>query len=71
MARTSGTGKRTTIAPHGDERYVRRDEKGRFSESDDKGRSLSRDIRTHAKKEAKPGNGDRGDQKTKRSSSRK
>jgi hypothetical protein len=63
MARSSKTGKRTTIAPHGDKRYVRRDEKGRFSESDDQGRSLSRDIKQKAKKEAKPGFGDRGDQR--------
>ena len=43
-----------------DKRYVRRDEKGRFKESDDVGRSLSADRRTKAKTAVK---GDRGDQK--------
>jgi hypothetical protein len=32
------------IEPHeGDKRFVRRDDKGRFNESDDVGRSLSQD----------------------------
>ncbi len=48
-----------------DKRYVRRDENGRFGESDDVGRSLSQDVRQHAKTEVKKGQGDRGDQKTK------
>jgi hypothetical protein len=34
-------GKRTTIAPKGDKRYIRRDAKGRITESDDVGRSLA------------------------------
>ena len=56
--------KRELIEPHkGDKRYVRRDEKGQFSESDDVGRSLARDVKQHAKTEAKPGQGDRGDRK--------
>jgi hypothetical protein len=46
-----------------DKRYVRRDEKGQFKESDDVGRSLSRDVKQKAKREAPPGQGDRGDQK--------
>jgi hypothetical protein len=32
-----------------DKRYVRRDEKGQFKESDDIGRSLAADRRQHAK----------------------
>ncbi len=48
-----------------DKRYVRRDEKGKFSESDDVGLSLSQDVRQHAKTVAKKGQGDRGDQKRK------
>ena len=48
-----------------DKRYVRRDDKGRFEESDDVGRSLSQDVRKHAKNESRPGQGDRGDQKRK------
>ena len=59
----SASGKRETIAPNGDKRYVRRDENGRFSESDDVGRSLSQDRKRTAKTEAKPGQGDKGDRK--------
>ena len=46
-----------------DKRYVRRDEEGRFKESDDVGRSLAADRRNKAKAVAKPGQGDRGDKK--------
>ena len=57
-----GSGKRELIEPHpGDKRYVRRDENGRFSESDDQGRSLSQDRRRDAKTKSEPGQGDRGD----------
>jgi len=55
--------KREIIAPHGHKRYVRRDSKGRFAESDDVSRSLSQDVREDAKTEAKPGQGDRGDRR--------
>lgn len=55
--------KRELIEPKpGDKRYVRRDEKGQFSESDDVGRSLAADRRKSAKTVVKPGQGDRGDQ---------
>jgi hypothetical protein len=54
---------RELISPRGDKRLVRRDSKGRFTQSDDLGRSLARDVRQHAKHESKPGQGDRGDQK--------
>jgi len=54
---------RELIAPNGDKRYVRRDEKGRFKESDDVGRSLSQDRKRHSDTEVKSGQGDRGDQK--------
>lgn len=43
-------------------RYVRRSKGGQFSEADDVGRSLAADRRKKAKKVAKPGEGDRGDQ---------
>jgi hypothetical protein len=46
-----------------DKRYVRRDEKGQFKESDDVGRSLSRDRQQEAKRKVSSGQGDRGDQK--------
>jgi hypothetical protein len=54
---------RELIEPNdGDKRYVRRDEKGQFTESqDDVGRSLAQDQRTDAKTEVKKGQGDRGD----------
>jgi hypothetical protein len=48
-----------------DKRYVRRDEKGQFKESDDVSRSLSQDVKKKAKKEVPAGQGDRGDQKRK------
>jgi hypothetical protein len=54
---------RELISPRGDKRMVRRDSKGRFAQSDDLGRSLSRDVRQHAKTESRPGQGDRGDRK--------
>lgn len=53
--------KRELIAPNGDKRFVRRDSKGRFTESDDVSRSLSQDRHQEAKTEVKPGQGDRGD----------
>ncbi len=56
--------KRELIEPNGDKRYVRRDEEGRFSESDDQSRSLSQDVRKDAGNEAGPGQGDRGDRKS-------
>jgi hypothetical protein len=46
-----------------DKRYVRRNDRGRFQESDDVGRSLSQDRKKHAKTASKPGQGDRGDRK--------
>jgi hypothetical protein len=48
-----------------DKRYVRRDENGRFKESDDVGKSLAADRRTKAETTTKPGQGDHGDQKRK------
>lgn len=57
-------GKRELIEPHkGDKRYVRRDGSGRFSESDDVGKSLAQDVKKHAKTASKKGQGDRGDRK--------
>jgi hypothetical protein len=63
MSSKRGNGKRELIAPNGDKRLVRRDSNGRFTESDDLGRSLSQDRKQHAKKESKSGYGDRGDRK--------
>ena len=55
--------KRELIDTGNDKRYVRRDDKGRFDEVDDVGKSLGQDVRKHAKTEVPPGQGDRGDQK--------
>jgi len=61
--------KRELIEPHdGDKRYIRRDEEGQFTaDQSDVGKSLATDRRRHAKHEAKPGQGDRGDRKVKTS----
>jgi hypothetical protein len=56
-------GKRELIDTGMDKRFVRRNKKGQFKESDDVGRSLSQDVRRKAKTVVKPGYGDRGDQK--------
>ena len=59
----AGKGDRELIDTGTDKRYVRRDEKGQFKESDDVGRSLSQDVKKSAKTKVKSGQGDRGDQK--------
>ena len=63
MATTTkkSSARRTMIEPNGDKRYVKRDAKGQFKESDDVSKSLSADGRTHAKTKSKPGYGDKGD----------
>jgi hypothetical protein len=58
-------GKRELIDTATDKRYVRRDEKGQFSESDDVGKSLAQDVKQAAKTTVKAGQGDKGDQKRK------
>ena len=55
-------GERELIEPHkGDKRFQRRDEEGRFSDSDDVTESLSQDVREHAKTKKPENQGDRGD----------
>jgi hypothetical protein len=63
MAAKKSASKRELIDTGRNKSYVRRDEKGRFEEVDDVGRSLSQDVRKHAKKTAPSGQGDKGDQK--------
>ena len=46
-----------------DKRFVRRGAGGKFSESDDVGRSLSQDRRRKSKTAAKSGQGDKGDRR--------
>lgn len=54
--------KRERIEPNeGDSRFVRRDEEGKFEESDDAGRSLQQDRKQPAKKEVPSGQGDHGE----------
>jgi hypothetical protein len=53
--------KRELIDTGTDKRYVRRNPKGQFKESDDVGLSLSADRRRRAKRKAKRGQGDKGD----------
>ena len=63
MDNKRGSGERELIAPNGDKRLVRRDSRGRFTESDDLGRSLSQDVRKDAEHEAPRNQGDRGDRR--------
>ena len=56
---------RELIDTGNDKRFVRRDEKGRFDEVTDVGRSLARDQQQAAKTKVPPGQGDRGDQERK------
>jgi hypothetical protein len=64
MAEKNGS-KRELIDTGSDKRYVRRDNEGKFKESDDQGRSLAQDVKREAKTTVKSGQGDRGDQKRK------
>ena len=63
MAKKSAKSHRELIDTGKDKRFVRRDDEGRFKESDDVGRSLARDRQQQAKTKVEPGQGDRGDQK--------
>jgi hypothetical protein len=58
-------GDRERIEPHDDDqRYVRRDEEGQFTDSqDDVGRAAAQDQKRDAKTESKKGQGDRGDRR--------
>jgi len=58
--------KRELIDTGRDKRFVRRDEKGRFYDVVDVGRSLSQDVRKDATTKVPPGQGDRGDQERRR-----
>jgi hypothetical protein len=57
------TSKRELIDTGTDKRFVRRDDKGRFQDVVDVGKSLAQDRRQQAKTEVESGQGDRGDQK--------
>ena len=53
--------KRELIDTGTDKRYVRRNQSGRFKESDDVGRSFAQDRQRNARTKSKPGQGDKGD----------
>jgi len=59
MARKAA--KRELINTGTDKRYVRRNAKGQFKESDDVSRSLAQDRQRKAKTKSAKGQGDRGD----------
>jgi hypothetical protein len=65
MAGKTTKSHRELIDTSRDKRFVRRDEKGRFDEVADVGRSLGQDRKHSAKTKVPPGQGDRGDQKRK------
>ena len=67
-AKKRAAAKRELISPRGDDRYARRDAKGRIKESDDVGRSLPQDTKKPAKTVVPKGQGDRGDQRKRKSS---
>ncbi len=54
-------GKRELVDTGTDKRYVRRDEHGRFDESEDKGRADAQDRKRDAENTTTSGQGDRGD----------
>jgi hypothetical protein len=56
------TAKRELLNTGSDARYTKRDASGQWSEMDDVGRSQRVDKPRTAKKTAKPGHGDQGDQ---------
>src|SRR5688572_31778605 len=62
---------RSTLFPYTTLFRSRRDESGQFAESDDMGRSLSRDNDREAQHTSEPGQGDRGDQSSTGGTSRK
>jgi hypothetical protein len=55
--------KRELIDTDRDKRYLRRDSAGKFDESDDQGKSLTRDRKTNAAKKVRSGQGDKGDRR--------
>ena len=63
MSKKTSKSHRELIDTGTDKRFVRRDEKGRFEEVSDVGRSLARDRQQQAKTKVPSGQGDRGDQK--------
>ncbi len=67
MATKKARSDRELIDTGTDKRYVRRNDDGTFKESDDVGRSLSQDVKKHSNTVVPPGQGDKGDQKRRKS----
>lgn len=61
--KSAGAAKRERVDTGTDTRFVRRNARGKFKESDDMGTSLAADRRTKAKRAVKSGQGDKGDRK--------
>jgi hypothetical protein len=61
MAKRKTAGRRELISTGTDKRFVRRRTGGQFSESDDVGRSSTKDRSKKAKTKSRKGQGDRGD----------
>ena len=58
--------KRELLDTGTDKRYIRRDDRGRFTKDQvDVGRSLADDRRQHSQTVSKPGQGNKGDRPTK------
>ena len=55
-----GDGERELNQPH-EKRYQRRNDDGTFGESDDQSKSLSKDVKQHAKNKKPKNQGDKGD----------
>ena len=62
--------KRELIDTGSDKRFVRRNRRGQFNESDDVGRSLAVDRRKRAKTKVKSGEGDKGDRPKRKAASK-
>ena len=61
MATKKKASARELIDTGTDKRYVRRDEKGQFKESDDVGRAAAQDQKRRSNTKPKRGEGDKGD----------
>ena len=61
---TKRAAKRELLNTGSDKRFVRRGSRGRFSESDDVGKSQATDRRKKAKRKVKSGQGDKGDRRS-------
>jgi len=66
MVGKSSESQRELIDTGRDKRFVRRNEKGQFDDVTDVGRSLAQDRKQSAKTKVPAGQGDRGDQKTRK-----